>query len=130
MPTGENYGRTDRGELIGPYDTVEELNRELAASNREALYSEIGELLGQRFTQRELTEITELIGAGSEACDYAAEDLAYRADFDDRHSGGEGAEYQESADAYSERSQRLGELAAAITRGEVSGREDHPIEED
>jgi hypothetical protein len=29
----ENYGRTDTGELIGPYDTVDELNRELADSN-------------------------------------------------------------------------------------------------
>jgi hypothetical protein len=29
----ENYGRTDTGELIGPYDTVGELNSELAASN-------------------------------------------------------------------------------------------------
>jgi hypothetical protein len=32
----ENYGRTDTGELIGPYDTVDELNTELAASNAEA----------------------------------------------------------------------------------------------
>ena len=35
MPIGENYGRTSSGELIGPYDTVEELNRELAESNAE-----------------------------------------------------------------------------------------------
>ena len=27
---GEHYGRTATGELIGPYDTVEELERELA----------------------------------------------------------------------------------------------------
>jgi hypothetical protein len=31
----EHYGRTDTGELIGPYDTVDELNSELAASAKE-----------------------------------------------------------------------------------------------
>lgn len=32
---GENYGRTSDGELIGPYDTVAELQREMADSERE-----------------------------------------------------------------------------------------------
>lgn len=35
MPTGENYGRTILGSLIGPYATVDELERELDAANAE-----------------------------------------------------------------------------------------------
>jgi hypothetical protein len=30
---GEHYARTDKGELIGPYDTVDECNRELELAN-------------------------------------------------------------------------------------------------
>jgi hypothetical protein len=37
--TGEHYGRTASGELIGPYDTVDELDRELAAANSESGYT-------------------------------------------------------------------------------------------
>jgi hypothetical protein len=35
----ENYGRTASGELIGPYDTVAELDAELEASNSESGYT-------------------------------------------------------------------------------------------
>lgn len=36
MSKQELYGRTLTGELIGPYDTHDELDRELADANREA----------------------------------------------------------------------------------------------
>ena len=39
MTTGEHYARTASGELIGPYDTVAECDRELAASNSESGYT-------------------------------------------------------------------------------------------
>jgi hypothetical protein len=34
---GEHYGRTNSGELIGPYETCEELRRELLAANAELI---------------------------------------------------------------------------------------------
>lgn len=37
--TGEHYGRTASGELIGPYDTVVELSAELADSNESSGYT-------------------------------------------------------------------------------------------
>lgn len=41
-------GRTNTGELIGPYDTVEELERELADANAEAALLEKGYRYGLR----------------------------------------------------------------------------------
>jgi hypothetical protein len=37
MSAGEHYARTDTGELIGPYATVGECERERLESNAEAL---------------------------------------------------------------------------------------------
>jgi hypothetical protein len=37
--TMENYGRTASGELIGPYDTVAELDAELADANAQSGYT-------------------------------------------------------------------------------------------
>ena len=39
MTTGEHYGRTANGALIGPYDTAAERNREVTAANRESGYT-------------------------------------------------------------------------------------------
>jgi hypothetical protein len=39
MTTGEHYGRTANGELIGPYDSAAERNREVTAANSESGYT-------------------------------------------------------------------------------------------
>jgi len=84
----------------------------------------IGEVLGQHFTEGQLNELGDLFAHAAEGCDYAAEDLAERADFERKHDGSEESDYNDGADAFSTTSEGLGKLAAAIRAGEQKGRVD------
>lgn len=44
--TGEHYARTDTGELIGPYETAAECERERVAANNEQSICQPGTCLG------------------------------------------------------------------------------------
>jgi hypothetical protein len=84
----------------------------------------MGAVLGQHFTEGELNELGDLIAAGAEACDYAAEDMDYREDFERKHDGSEEDDYREAKESYSGTSGQLAKLVAAIRKGEEAGRED------
>lgn len=81
-------------------------------------FREIGEVLGQHFTEGQLTALADLLDHGGSACSYAADDLAERADFERRTDGDEEDEYAEESDGYSRSEGLLAELAAAIRHGE------------
>lgn len=89
-----------------------------------SLFEEIGDELGNHFTTDELISLAELIEQAAEACDYAADDLAYRIEDEQGYD----TERYESAtvDRWEDAQRQLGELAAAIRAGEIRGREDHP----
>ena len=87
---------------------------------------EIGMVLGQNFPEGTLVTLVQLLSHAAEACDYAAEDYAYRADFDNKHpppSSSE-SEYGDAADGYTRTGVRIAALAESITVGEKAGRDE------
>jgi len=86
--------------------------------------AEIGLKLGERFAERELIELADLLDAGAEAAGYVADDLAERADYERKTNGSEEQDFTDAAEGYTETRDHLANLAAAIRAGEKQGRED------
>ena len=71
--------------------------------------------------------LVDILTLAADACGYAAEDYAERADYERRHGGDEEADFLDAEERYRNTQEFMEKLAAAIAAGEIAGREDHDV---